>query len=748
MSSLVRSSDVGLEVQVVLNDFLHGCVVSFDHPRVPSIHIVFAIREASVSHYQSPHRLLYTCDIASVVHTQMAATVPQTQVDINVCESKPDDSYAEAYRVGWLFVQEYYKLLNQQPNKLHCFYNKKSQFTFGTECDEIKPRHGQQEIHQRIQELDFKDCEVKLSNIDSQTSSGGVLLQVLGEMSNQGGPAHKFAQTFFLARQTNGYFVLNDIFRFLKEEVEAKYDDGGAVTYEGSNTGQEVDTIPSHHLHQQHHAQQLHHQPPPPAPVQHQLPQQTNHYADYNTASRVSPLPVASGVTLQQSQSPSRVSLTNHNTLGVSNMMVNVNAMGNMNSMVQPWSQPPAHWGPLGSTGSTNDNNNIHSSGSHHQSSSGVSNKTPSPPQPTVSTIPTASVALVSDMQQPPPLRDQPSPSPEPSTQSPISPTVASQSPGITTQATAAFSATIGGPSSAVPSPDQPSQQPSKPRVSVNGNPQQASATAPTPGPVASATATAETSTAAPVRPKPETPKPKTWATVASSTGSVPPLTVTSPTGKSPGGGVNGMQPTSPVLSTANQQKSPTRLQSRAENEQRRTSIGGQEDEALVSANAGKKFEQKTVVDEKNSIYVRNIIHAVTRDMVRDTFAKLGVITRIDVVPTKGIAFVEFSNAEPVKKAVDQNTFSVPLPDGSRHTIIAEKRKIFNIQGRNNGPRYANQDGGPVNAQRTGAQQRDGNLQAPAAQQRGVGASGNNTSNNKQQQNRVGNKQQPKAAKE
>ncbi|TPX32772.1 hypothetical protein SeLEV6574_g08435, partial [Synchytrium endobioticum] len=59
--------------------------------------------------------------------------------------------------------------------------------------------------------------------------------------------------------------------------------------------------------------------------------------------------------------------------------------------------------------------------------------------------------------------------------------------------------------------------------------------------------------------------------------------------------------------------------------------------------------------------------------------------------------------------------------DTSKWKMIysAEKRKIFNIQGRNNGPRYANQDGGPVNAQRTGAQQRDGNLQAPAAQQRG-----------------------------
>jgi len=41
-------------------------------------------------------------------------------------------------------------------------------------------------------------------------------------MSNRGESWRKFVQTFFLAEQPNGYFVLNDIFRFLKEEsVEA-----------------------------------------------------------------------------------------------------------------------------------------------------------------------------------------------------------------------------------------------------------------------------------------------------------------------------------------------------------------------------------------------------------------------------------------------------------------------------------------------------------------------------------------------
>ena len=65
-----------------------------------------------------------------------------------------------------------------------------------------------------------------VSNVDSQASlNGGIIVQVLGEMSNKGGACHKFAQTFFLAEQPNGYYVLNDIFRFLKEDIDNDYDD-------------------------------------------------------------------------------------------------------------------------------------------------------------------------------------------------------------------------------------------------------------------------------------------------------------------------------------------------------------------------------------------------------------------------------------------------------------------------------------------------------------------------------------------
>lgn len=51
-------------------------------------------------------------------------------------------------------------------------------------------------------------------------------------MSNHGDPWRKFVQTFFLAEQPNGYFVLNDIFRFLKEET-VESDDASETAVEG-----------------------------------------------------------------------------------------------------------------------------------------------------------------------------------------------------------------------------------------------------------------------------------------------------------------------------------------------------------------------------------------------------------------------------------------------------------------------------------------------------------------------------------
>lgn len=140
--------------------------------------------------------------------------------------------------VGWQFVPQYYMHVNKQPNRLHCFYTKASTFIHGTEGEELKPCFGQQvlfplllaiyllltchlqEIHSKITSIGFQDCKVYIHSVDAQSSAnGGIIIQVIGEMSNHGDPWRKFVQTFFLAEQPNGYFVLNDIFRFLKEDT-------------------------------------------------------------------------------------------------------------------------------------------------------------------------------------------------------------------------------------------------------------------------------------------------------------------------------------------------------------------------------------------------------------------------------------------------------------------------------------------------------------------------------------------------
>lgn len=59
-----------------------------------------------------------------------------------------------------------------------------------------------------------------MSNVDSQESFKNIVVQVIGEMSNKAAPHRKFVQTFVLAEQPNGYFVLNDIFRYIIEDED------------------------------------------------------------------------------------------------------------------------------------------------------------------------------------------------------------------------------------------------------------------------------------------------------------------------------------------------------------------------------------------------------------------------------------------------------------------------------------------------------------------------------------------------
>ncbi|TPR07023.1 RNA recognition motif family protein [Aspergillus niger] len=119
--------------------------------------------------------------------------------------------------VGWYFVEQYYTNMSRSPEKLHLFYSRRSQLVFGTEAETVQVAVGQKAINDKIKQLDFQDCKVRVLNVDSQASFDNILISVIGEISNRSEPSRKFVQTFVLAEQPNGYYVLNDIFRYLPE---------------------------------------------------------------------------------------------------------------------------------------------------------------------------------------------------------------------------------------------------------------------------------------------------------------------------------------------------------------------------------------------------------------------------------------------------------------------------------------------------------------------------------------------------
>lgn len=67
---------------------------------------------------------------------------------------------------------------------------------------------------------DYSELKAEIKTVDSQDShGGGVLVLVTGSLSTKSNEKRNFVQSFFLAPQEKGYFVLNDIFRYLDVET-------------------------------------------------------------------------------------------------------------------------------------------------------------------------------------------------------------------------------------------------------------------------------------------------------------------------------------------------------------------------------------------------------------------------------------------------------------------------------------------------------------------------------------------------
>ncbi|XP_038874349.1 nuclear transport factor 2 [Benincasa hispida] len=122
-----------------------------------------------------------------------------------------------AVQVGSYFVEQYYHVLRQQPDLVHQFYSEASSM-IRVDGDSSETASTMLQIHTLIMSLNFTAFSIKtINSMDSW--NGGILVVVSGSAkSKEFNGIRKFVQTFFLAPQEKGYFVLNDIFHFIEEE--------------------------------------------------------------------------------------------------------------------------------------------------------------------------------------------------------------------------------------------------------------------------------------------------------------------------------------------------------------------------------------------------------------------------------------------------------------------------------------------------------------------------------------------------
>ena len=123
-----------------------------------------------------------------------------------------------AAQVGSYFVGQYYQILRQQPNLVHQFYSDSSSM-IRVDGDSVETAHDVLQIHSIVSLLNFTTIEIKtINSLDSW--DGGVLVMVSGfvKIKDISGK-RKFVQTFFLAPQEKGYFVMNDMFHYIDDEV-------------------------------------------------------------------------------------------------------------------------------------------------------------------------------------------------------------------------------------------------------------------------------------------------------------------------------------------------------------------------------------------------------------------------------------------------------------------------------------------------------------------------------------------------
>ncbi|PHU25428.1 hypothetical protein BC332_03760 [Capsicum chinense] len=125
---------------------------------------------------------------------------------------------ASAQVVGNAFVEQYYQIQHRSPDEVYRFYQNSSVLSRPDSNGVMSSVTTMDGINDFICSLDYKNCKAEIKTADAQESfKDGVIVLVTGCLTRKDNVRRKFTQTFFLAPQETGYFVLNDVFRYIEE---------------------------------------------------------------------------------------------------------------------------------------------------------------------------------------------------------------------------------------------------------------------------------------------------------------------------------------------------------------------------------------------------------------------------------------------------------------------------------------------------------------------------------------------------
>ncbi|XP_057509426.1 nuclear transport factor 2-like isoform X2 [Actinidia eriantha] len=120
--------------------------------------------------------------------------------------------------VGNAFVQQYYRIQHLSPALVHRFYQDISKLGRPEDDGTMSITTTMQAINAKILSLNYGEYSTEIKSVDAQESyNGGVHVLVTGHLAGKDIKIRNFTQTFFLAPQDKGYFVLNDMVRYVED---------------------------------------------------------------------------------------------------------------------------------------------------------------------------------------------------------------------------------------------------------------------------------------------------------------------------------------------------------------------------------------------------------------------------------------------------------------------------------------------------------------------------------------------------